>query len=66
MISPENLVITKLLAGRPKDLQDIRELLAIRALDHARIECLLVELEGALDQRDLIPLYQRLRNEAKA
>lgn len=64
VLSPENLIVTKLLAGRPKDLEDIRELLAIRSttLDHARIESMLAELEAALDQSDLLPRYRALRD----
>ncbi len=60
VIAPEHLVVTKLLAGRPKDLDDVRELLAIRALDRAAIEALLLELESALDQSDLVPLFRSL------
>ena len=62
VLSPENLVVTKLLAGRPKDLEDIRELVARRAdLDHPRIEAVLREVEAALGQSDLLLLYLRLR-----
>ena len=63
ILSPENLVVTKLLAARPKDLQDIRELIAIRdqTIDHDRIVALLRELEHALDRSDLVPLYATLR-----
>ena len=66
VLSPENLIVTKLLAARPKDLEDVRELIASRAssLDHRRIEELLTLLEQALDQSDLVPLYRRLRDEA--
>jgi hypothetical protein len=66
VLSPENLVVTKLLAARPKDLDDVRELVASRgsSLDHRRIEQLLALLEQALDQSDLVPLYRRLRDEA--
>jgi hypothetical protein len=66
VLSPENLIVTKLLAARPKDLEDVRELIASRgsSLDHERIVELLALLEQALDQRDLLPLYQRLRDEA--
>ncbi len=62
-LSVENLIVTKLLAGRPKDLQDVHELLArhVGALDHPHIEDLLAQLEAALDQRDLLPLYRKLR-----
>jgi hypothetical protein len=56
----------KLLAARPKDLEDVRELIGSRgtSLDHARIRKLLTLLERALGQSDLVPLYQRLRDEA--
>jgi hypothetical protein len=66
VLSPENLIVTKLLAARPKDLEDVRELVASRgaSLDHARIGALLEQLEQALGQSDLIPLYRRLRDEA--
>ena len=61
VLSPENLVVTKLLAGRPKDLEDIRELVAGRPdLDRDRIERTVRELESALEQSDLLPLFRRL------
>jgi len=62
VLSPENLVVTKLLAGRAKDLEDVRELLAVRTLDHARIDRPLALLEQAVDQGDLRRLYRRLRD----
>lgn len=67
VLSPENLIVTKLLAARPKDLEDVRELIASRgtSLDHRRIHKLLSLLEHALGQSDLVPLYQRLRDEAR-
>jgi hypothetical protein len=45
-LSVENLIVTKVLAGRPKDLEDIRELLAIRGetLDHRHSADLLAKL----------------------
>lgn len=63
-LSVENLIVTKLLAGRPKDLEDVRELLVRhdRTLEHARVEALLSELELALGHSDLPPLYRRLRS----
>lgn len=66
VISAENLIVTKLLAARPKDLEDVRELVASRgaSLDHDRIDELLALLEQALGQSDLIPLYRQLRDEA--
>jgi len=66
VLSAENLIVTKLLAARPKDLEDVRELVASRgsSLDHHRIGELLALLEQALGQSDLVPLYRRLRDEA--
>jgi hypothetical protein len=66
VLSPENLIVTKLLAARPKDLEDVRELVASRnaSLDHERINALLALLEQALGQSDLLPLYQQLRHNA--
>ena len=61
VLSVENLIVTKVLAGRPKDLEDVRELIAIRDVDHGRVERLLAIVERALDQSDLQPLYRRLR-----
>ena len=58
----EQLVVTKVLAGRPQDLQDIRELLARgRPIDHDEVVLLLAQIEEALDQSDLRPLYAKLR-----
>jgi hypothetical protein len=65
VLSAENLIVTKLLAARPKDLQDIRELIAIRKIDHRSVDRTLVELEDVLGQSDLRPLYRRLRDDAK-
>jgi hypothetical protein len=64
VLSVENLIVTKLLAGRPKDLEDIRELLAMRAdtVDVDRIIQLLELLEAALDHADLIDLFRSLRS----
>jgi hypothetical protein len=63
VIAPEHLVTLKILAGRPKDLEDVRGMLRIAELDHASVESTLAELESMLDQRDLRPVYTRLRAE---
>ena len=62
VLSAENLIVTKLLAGRAKDLEDVRELLAVRGedIDRAHIEQLVDLLDRALDQADLRPLFKRL------
>ena len=65
VIAPEYLVTLKVLAGRPKDLEDVRGMIRIAALDHDRVEDTLAELESMLDQSDLRPVYARLRAEHK-
>lgn len=58
VISPEDLVVTKILAGRPKDLEDVRGILRCQErLDEARIRDLLSLLEEALGQSDLLPAF---------
>jgi hypothetical protein len=57
VISPEDLVIAKVLAGRPKDMEDAESVVAEQAdaLDLGRIRHWLGRLEEALDRRDLLP-----------
>jgi hypothetical protein len=63
VIGPEHLVVTKVLAGRAKDLEDVRELVAMRSLDHSKIEEMLGQLEEAIDDSELVTTYRRLRGE---
>jgi hypothetical protein len=60
--SAEDLIVMKVLAGRPHDEEDVRAV--VRALgptlDVAAIEETLRLLEQALDQRDLLPAFRRL------
>ncbi|KYF89799.1 hypothetical protein BE20_19620 [Sorangium cellulosum] len=66
MISPEDLVVTKVLAGRPKDLEDVRGvLLEQHDLDLDRIRDLLGELEAALGEDRLIRRLERLLRKAR-
>jgi Nucleotidyltransferase of unknown function (DUF6036) len=60
VISPEDLIVTKLLAARPKDVEDIRTVLAERleSLDLSRIRRLLRILQESLAVRDLKPLFE--------
>lgn len=60
VISPEDLVVVKLLAGRSKDLDDVRGVLRERAsrLDLRRVRATLALLEEALDRSDLRPLLE--------
>ena len=61
VISPEDLIVTKILAGRPKDIEDIRGVINERraSLDVERIRVVLRLLEQALAQSDLTPLFER-------
>ena len=61
VISPEDLIITKVLAGRPKDIEDIRSVTHERraSLDVKRIRQVLRVLEQALGQGDLLPAFEK-------
>jgi len=52
----EDLIAMKILGGRSKDLDDVRALLAANAgaLDLLHVRSILLELEQALDRRDLV------------
>ncbi len=68
VISPEDLIVTKALAGRAKDLEDIRGVLLARgtALDLNYIRHTLTMLEEALGQSDLGPTFEaELRRAAR-
>jgi hypothetical protein len=60
VISPEDLVVTKVLAGRGKDVEDIRGLLRSRAasMDLDYVRRTLAMIEEALGQSDLRPLFE--------
>lgn len=61
VISPEDLIVTKVLAGRPRDIEDIRGILRERheELDLSHIRRLLRLLQEALGQSDLKPVFER-------
>ena len=63
----EDLVTMKVLAGRPKDLEDaVAMMRALRdALDLELTRTTLALLEKALDRRDLIPELERLERQAR-
>ncbi len=67
VISPEDLIITKVLAGRAKDIEDIRSVIHERraSLDGARIRDVLRLLEKALGQSDLLPVFAKEWGEGK-
>jgi len=60
VISPEDLIATKILASREKDLEDIRGILQERSssLDLARIRETLSVIEHALGRSDLAPVLE--------
>lgn len=60
VISPEDLVVTKILAGRPKDLADARGVLKEQgvSLDLDQIRGTLDLLERSLDRSDLRPILE--------
>lgn len=57
VISPDDLIVTKILAGRPKDIEDVRAVILARRndIDLIRVRSLLRLLEEALGQSDLLP-----------
>ncbi len=61
VISPEDLIVTKLVAGRVKDIEDVRGILRERfgQLDSRRIRRTLALLGEAIAQTDLTTLFER-------
>ena len=66
-ISPEDLVVAKILAGRTKDLEDAQGILQLQAdrLDIGQVRTLLGLLEEALDPSDLLMSLDRILNAAR-
>ena len=62
LIDPEDLIIAKVLAGRPKDIEDAHGLWRLRGreLDIERIRQTLGLLEQALSQSDLLPSLESI------
>lgn len=62
VLSPEDLLVAKILASRAKDLEDVAGILRARrgSLDLGLVRSLLVDLEEALGQSDLVPALERL------
>jgi len=60
VIAPEDLVASKVLAGRAKDLEDVRTILLAqrKTLDIDGVRSLLGAIETAIDRRDLLPLFE--------
>ncbi len=66
VISPEDLVVAKILAGRPKDLDDVVGVLRERgdALNLKQVRALLRQIGKALDRSDLLLLLSAARRKA--
>jgi hypothetical protein len=60
----EDVVTMKILAGRPKDLDDVAAIVRARPLDADGIRSTLSRLEQALDRQDLVPEFERLVRQA--
>ncbi len=60
--SPEDLIVMKILAGRPKDLEDVGAVVAALGsqLDADYITTTLTMLEEALAQSDLLPAWRKV------
>jgi len=61
-IAPADLIVAKILAARPKDLEDAAALWRLHgpALDADGIRSTLRQLEEALGQSDLVPVFEAL------
>ena len=61
VIDPEDLIVAKVLAGRPKDIEDARSLWRLRGpqLDADGIRGVLRLIEEALGQSDCYPVSSR-------
>jgi hypothetical protein len=62
LLDPEDLVIAKILAGRPKDVEDARQLWRLHGagLSPERVRSVLAQLEEALSQGDLLPVFDAI------
>jgi hypothetical protein len=63
LIAPADLIVAKILAGRPKDIDDARAIWRLHheRLDADRIRRTLRLLEEALGQSDLVPAFDALQ-----
>lgn len=68
VISAEDLVVLKILAGRGKDLDDVEGILLRKgkALDRKAVASRLRELEDLLGQSDLLPVFDKLASEIRS
>ncbi len=64
VITPEDLVIAKLFAGRPRDISDVEAVLHANAdLDLRYVRTILEQLDEAEDRAELVPTLERLRRQ---
>jgi hypothetical protein len=65
MITAEDLVIAKLFAARPRDLEDVRAVLGAlgSALDLHYVRVMLGQLDEAEDRAELLPALERMLGE---
>jgi hypothetical protein len=58
------VIVLKVLAARPKDIEDVGALLRIQGerIDEARVRAVLHDLEAALGQTDLVPTFDAIRH----
>lgn len=65
--SPEDLAVMKVLAGRPKDLDDVAAILAAtgEAFDVGHVRKTLTLLQEALAQCDLVPVFEQTLGRAR-
>jgi hypothetical protein len=61
----EDVAVMKVLAGRPKDLEDIVALARTSRLDASGVKETLALIEQALDQSDLVPLFEQCLQRAR-
>lgn len=63
LIDPEDLLIAKILAGRPKDIEDASGLWRVRGrqMNEGRISQTLFLLEQALGQSDLVRAFESMK-----
>ncbi len=66
MVRAEDLVVYKLVAARPRDLDDAEKLLSLHGpvLDIARIRRLVREISDALEDSSRVETFERLLRKA--
>jgi hypothetical protein len=64
VMAPDDLVITKVIAGRDKDIEDASGILAAQGdrLDVKRVRSVLGEVDAALGDTDMVGRFDRLRS----